>query len=178
MPGSMPGRCIAAHKNELNELDSLSLDFGRCSSLGSQILEKEPMALLNWNLAKYSVGVANLDHQHAAFIRSLNRLHATMLRGKGRDITGSLLLELTANWHDHFSAEEKLMTSTGYRGLAHHRAEHQCLNAKLVELKALHDRGEVSASIPLLNLMRDWISTHLLEEDQRYAPWLHEHGVR
>jgi len=32
-------------------------------------------------------------------------------------------------------------------------------------------------SIELLRFMRDWISTHMLEEDRKYAPWMQSHGV-
>jgi hemerythrin len=138
----------------------------------------EKMALLNWNRGRYSVGVAELDNQHAIFIGNLNRLHAAMIRGQGKRITGPLLELLIAAARDHIAAEEELMTYTNYPGLAEHRGEHRTLAAKLEELKAQHGRGETTVSIPLLRFMRDWISTHILEEDRKYGPWLNEHGKR
>ena len=136
------------------------------------------MALLNWNRRKYTVGVIRLDSDHAAFIRGLNQLHAAMMHGKGKAITGPLLHALTADAREHFSLEETLMTSTKYPGLAHHHAEHLELEEKLEELNARHEQGEKAVCIPLLRLMRDWLSNHILEEDRKYGPWLKEHDVR
>ncbi|MDR3739024.1 MAG: bacteriohemerythrin [Terracidiphilus sp.] len=135
------------------------------------------MALLNWNRRRYSVGVAKLDDQHAVFIGGLNKLHGAMIMGQGKTITGHLLQTLIDNAREHTSAEEALMTSTNYPGLAHHRAEHQKLVAKFAELQAQHQKGEDSVCIPLLQFMRDWLSTHILEEDRKYTPWLQEHGA-
>ena len=135
------------------------------------------MALLNWNRRRYSVGVAKLDDQHAIFIGNLNRLHAAMIRGKGKQITGPLLEALIAAAREHITAEEELMASTNYPGLGEHRGEHKTLTAKFEELQAQHGRGDTAVSIELLRFMRDWISTHMLEEDRKYAPWIQSHCV-
>jgi len=135
------------------------------------------MALLNWNRKRYSVGVAKLDDQHALFIGNLNKLHAAMIRGKGKQITGPLLEALIAAAREHFAAEEGLMASTNFPGLIQHRAEHKILGEKLEELNSRHQRGETETSISLLLFMRNWLSTHILEEDRNYAPWMQSHCV-
>ena len=135
------------------------------------------MALLNWNRRRYSVGVAKLDDQHAIFIGNLNRLHTAMIRGKGKQITGPLLEALIAAAREHITAEEELMASTNYPGLIEHRGEHKTLTAKFEELQAQHGRGDTAVSIELLRFMRDWISTHILEEDLNYAPWMQSHCI-
>jgi hemerythrin len=119
--------------------------------------------------------VAKLDDQHAIFIGNLNRLHAAMIRGKGRQITGPLLEALIAAAREHIAAEEELMASTNYPGLAEHRSEHKTLTATLEELQAQRGRGDTEVSIALLRFMRDWISKHILEEDRNYAPWMQSH---
>lgn len=123
------------------------------------------------------MGVTKLDAQHGAFLGELNKLHAAMMRGQGKSVTGPLLRNLIAGARQHFSEEEELMSSTGYPGLAHHSAEHQQFDRYLEELNARHEQGENSLSIPLLRFMRDWLSTHILQEDREYGPWLHKHGV-
>jgi hemerythrin-like metal-binding protein len=135
------------------------------------------MGLLRWS-RKYSVGVTKLDDQHTAFIASLNKLHAAMIRGQGKAITGPLLQALVAYAREHTSAEEELMSSTNYPGLEQHRAEHRKLVAKFEELKTAHEQGEASVCIALLRFMRGWISEHIQEHDQAYTPWLTGHGVR
>jgi hemerythrin len=32
--------------------------------------------------------------------------------------------------------------------------------------------------LEMLKFLRDWLSNHVVEEDQKYQPWLNEHGVR
>ncbi len=135
------------------------------------------MALLNWNRKRYSVRVAKLDDQHSAFIANLNKLHGAMIQGRGKTITGPLLQTLIAYAHEHLSAEEELMKATNYPDLDQHRADHRGLVKKLEELQAQHEQGDATVCITLLRFMRDWISTHLLEEDSKYTPWMEKHGV-
>jgi hemerythrin-like metal-binding protein len=127
---------------------------------------EDRMALLNWRRKRYSVGVPALDSQHAAYIRCLNKLHAAMIRGEGRSVTGPLLRNLILGARDHFSAEEELMTSTNYPGLVHHPAEHRAFAAKLEELIERHEQGETIVSIPLLRFMRDWLRACLRSPEQ------------
>ncbi len=124
------------------------------------------------------MGVTTLDAQHGAFIASLNDLHKAMIKGQGKSVTGPLLLNLLTKAREHFTAEEEWMTSTEYPELAHHRAEHRVFESKLEELNARHDSGETSVCIPLLRFLRDWLSTHILEDDRGYGPWLKQHGAR
>ncbi len=136
------------------------------------------MAFISWSFKKYSVGVAALDTQHGAFIRALNKLHAAMLKGHGRNVTGPLLRSLTADARKHFSTEEELLVSTNYPDAINHRAQHQEFDAKLENLIARHELGETALCIPLLKLMRNELAHHLLDEDGKYSLWLHEHDVR
>ncbi len=135
------------------------------------------MALLNWRVAKYSVGVEALDSQHGEFIRALNKLHVAMIRGKGNDVTAPLLRSLAAGARVHFSAEEELLASTHYPDLINHRVKHKEFDAKLEELIERHELGERALSIPLIKLMRNELAHHLLEEDRKYVLWLDEHDV-
>jgi hemerythrin len=135
------------------------------------------MALLRWN-KKYSVGVNGLDSEHAAFLRSLNRLHAAMIKGQGKDVTGRLLRGLPDGARAHFASEELLMKNTNYPGLAEHRARHEEFARYLNELATLMERGERGLSILLLHFMREWITNHIQQDDKAYAPWLDEHHAR
>ena len=134
------------------------------------------MALLAWS-KKYSVGVKKLDDQHEAFMGSLNDLHSAMMMGKGQEIGGPLLDKLVKHARDHFAAEESLMESSRYPGLAGHRALHQDLTRKVDEFMARYKSGDKAMYLQLLHFMRTWLDKHLLEEDSKYVPWLKEHGV-
>jgi hemerythrin len=135
------------------------------------------MALMTWS-EKYSVGVQTIDDQHAGLVETLNELHGAMMNGHANHVTGKLLHTLVDYTREHFAAEEMLMTSTKYPGLAQHRDKHRELTQQVEEFVGRYERGEIRINLQLLNFLSDWLATHILKDDHAYGPWLNEHGVR
>jgi len=135
------------------------------------------MALLTWS-SKYSVGVQRMDEQHTVLFGMLNDLHESMMKGQAKQIVGPLLKKLAAYTQEHFTAEEGLMRTSGYAGLAQHRVLHRDLIKQVDEFAGRYVRGESALNMQLLNFLRDWLSTHIQNEDQKYGPWMNEHGAR
>ncbi len=129
------------------------------------------MVLINWK-KKYSVGVEALDNQHKTLIEILNEFHAYMLKGQGGNIAGQVMLRLKSHAHEHFPAEERLLESIKFPGLARHREYHRELKEKLEEFIARHENGDHGMYISLLHFIRDWQSRHLLQQDREYIPYL------
>ena len=75
------------------------------------------MALLAWD-NKYSVGVQALDSQHKVLFDILNELHAAMISGQARQVTGPLLHKLLEYTDKHFTAEENMLSASGYPALS------------------------------------------------------------
>ena len=123
------------------------------------------------------MAVKTLDEQHAAFMGLLNEFHAAMLKGEAHSAAGPLLIRLIGLVRQHFSSEEALFDSTKYPHAAHHRALHQDLNRQVDGYMARFKQGDRTLYPELLRFLREWLSKHLLEEDQKYAQWLHEHGA-
>lgn len=94
------------------------------------------------------------DNQHKAILRILNEIHAACMRGKAQEVAGPLLRQLVSQASHHFSTEERLLESTGFSGLATHRAEHRKLAGKLGEFVARHENGDVAMYVQLLYFMR------------------------
>jgi hemerythrin-like metal-binding protein len=118
------------------------------------------------------VGVQALDIQHRALMKGLNVLHAASIKGEAVKVAGPLLLHSVSLANEHFSAEEELMESIGYPGLAGHRACHRELIGKIEEFVSRHDAEDITLYVPLLYFMRDWLRKHMLTEDQGYAQWI------
>jgi hemerythrin len=135
------------------------------------------MALLSWS-SKYSVGVQSLDSQHTVLFGMLNDLHEAMLKGQAQKIAGDLLDKLAKYTRDHFTAEEAMLASTGYPELAQHRVKHRDLIKQVDEYAARYKRGEPTLNLQLLNFLRDWLTNHIQNVDQKYTSWLNEHGTR
>ena len=90
------------------------------------------MALMPWN-DKYSVGVRAIDKQHAGLVQTLNELHEAMMKGHAKTVTGTLLHKLVDYTRDHFSAEEKMLATAKYPGLAQHLTLHHELSRQVGE---------------------------------------------
>jgi hemerythrin len=126
------------------------------------------MALMSWN-NKYSVGVETLDNQHKGLMNILNELHAASMKGKAQEIASPLIRRLVALASEHFSAEEGLMASIGFSGLAAHHVSHLELTAKLAEFASRHEKGDTTLYTQLLYFIRDWLTKHMQTEDQEYV---------
>jgi hemerythrin-like metal-binding protein len=135
------------------------------------------MALMAWN-NKFSVGVKMLDEQHSGLFETLNELHGAMLKGQAQSLTGPLLRKLVDYTRRHFAAEEAMLVTTQYPGLAAHRVKHHDLTKQVVEYVTRFEKGEVTLNLQLMNFLRDWLTNHIQKVDKEYAPWLSEHGVR
>ena len=135
------------------------------------------MALMTWS-DKYSVGVRALDEQHTGLFQTLNDLHAAMLKGQAQSLTGPLLRKLVDYTRRHFAAEEAMLVSTRYPGLAGHREKHRALTKQVEEYVARFEKGEITLNLTLMDFLRDWLTNHIQKTDKEYGPWLNEHGVR
>ena len=135
------------------------------------------MALMTWT-EKLSVGVKAIDAQHAVLCETLNDLHAAMMKGQARTLIGTLLRTLVDYTHHHFAAEEAMMATAQYPGLALHRIKHRELTKQVEEYVARYEQGDITLSMPLLNFLSNWLTTHIQHADKEYGPWMNEHGVR
>jgi hemerythrin len=135
------------------------------------------MAFMTWT-DKLSVGVQTLDAQHTVLIETLNELHAAMMKGQARSIAGTILHNLVTYTVDHFKAEEAMMETVKYPELAAHRIAHRELTKKVEDYVTRYEAGDITLGVHLLTFLSDWLTKHIQGEDQKYGPWMNEHGVR
>lgn len=135
------------------------------------------MALVTWT-PKMSVGVAKLDKQHQGLFDIMNQLHEGMLQGRGNDVLGQSLANLSQYTKTHFSEEETLLRMHAYARLAEHVKLHQGFREKLAELEANFKAGRVALAVPALDFLRDWLSKHILVVDMQYRDLLAAKGVQ
>jgi hemerythrin len=133
------------------------------------------MAILTWS-DKFSVGVQSIDDQHAVLFDALNALHSAMTKGHGRIMAGELLRDLVIHTGSHFAAEEALLDSAKYPGLAEHHQKHRILMRQMGGYIERFERGEITLNLHLLNFLRDWLTIHIQTEDRACGAWLQEHS--
>ena len=135
------------------------------------------MALVVWSQA-LSVGVKSVDDQHTVLFNTINDLHAAMMKGKARVMTGELLNTLLTYTRNHFSDEEEMLDKAKWPGLSEHKVLHRNLTKKVEDYIVRYEKGDITLSVDLAAFLSEWLSTHIQKVDQLYGPWVNERGIR
>ena len=80
------------------------------------------------------------------------------------------LWQLTEYVGSHFSEEEKLMEIHFYPQVAEHKAQHDTFRDKLMEIKALASKRDISDVT--VKVLRDWLVQHIMVADMSYVPYV------
>ena len=134
------------------------------------------MPLFQWS-QNLSVNIKEIDNQHKKLVELINLLHDSMKSGKGKDVMGKILTDLTNYTVYHFGTEEKLFQQYGYSEYSKHKKEHDDLTKQVLEIKAKFESGNTSITIEVMNFLKDWLSKHILYTDKRYSGFLNAKGV-
>ncbi len=131
--------------------------------------------LIEWS-SILSSGHQEIDNQHRKLIEIANRLNQAMVVGAGRAACGKLLDELIDYTVNHFSFEERLMTTHHYDQKEEHVASHRRLVEDVSRFKQRYQSGE-SMTVELMVFLRDWLIKHILKVDRALGRDLAARGV-
>jgi hemerythrin-like metal-binding protein len=113
-------------------------------------------------------GIREIDDQHMQLVECLDHLELWVGKGHGFSATLDALGRLNKYVEAHFRFEEDFLKSRNYPKLDEHIAEHQVISDDLARLyKHVLDGGDVTEA--LLQLVRDWVMTHIGIEDMQFA---------
>ena len=129
------------------------------------------MAFVTWK-EEFSVGVPQLDAQHRRLVEIMNSMHKAMLMGGKPDALRAVLGDLVAYTQHHFTYEEQMMERAGYQGLVEHKRKHRAMVAQVEGFTAEITSGKAMVSLKLMNFLKDWLTRHIMETDQRYSDCL------
>lgn len=134
------------------------------------------MALIEWK-ETYSVNIAEIDTQHKMLVEMINKLHAAILSGTGKDVLTEILGELVDYTLNHFATEEKFFDEYDYPDSDLHKKEHADLVQQVAALQKKQIDGEKVMTMDVMNFLRDWLQEHILGSDMKYGPFLNDKGV-
>ena len=134
------------------------------------------MNLFEWNEA-LSVGHIEIDSQHRMLFQYANKLHAAMSAGKGKDVLSQTLIDLIAYTQRHFATEEKLMQTHQYPEYPKHKAEHDGLTRKVVQLRDDYMAGRAVLTSEVLQFLKNWLNHHIGEVDKKVGKYLQTQSV-
>lgn len=135
------------------------------------------MPLMTWNDA-LSVGVEKIDSQHMQLVSLLNALHDAMKTGRGKDVIADVMGKLIDYTRFHFATEEELFIRTNYPKAAEHVREHEALRAQARDLQKKMEANQLTVSIELTSFLRDWVSSHIRQNDIEFGRYLQSIGMK
>jgi hemerythrin len=88
-----------------------------------------------------------------------------------------VLVGMIAYTVSHFSAEEQYLRQYKYPLYERHVAQHAYFVETVKDFQTRLEHDELLLPIEVANFLKDWLSEHVLGEDQRYASFLQGKGV-
>lgn len=135
------------------------------------------MAMIIWN-DSLSVNVAELDQQHKKLIAMINELHEAMKSGKGKEVLGRIVNGLISYTATHFQTEEKYFAQFGYPDADNHKKEHVAFVQKVTDFKNGFEKKQLTLTVEVMNFLSDWLKTHIMGTDKKYAQFFNEKGLK
>ena len=127
---------------------------------------------MTW-LPIYSVNLPPIDAQHKRLFDLVNRLHDEIVVKKSSpEVVGDVLDELIQYTKTHFELEERFLASMQYPEIARHKAKHEALTSRLLNLQQDFAAGKVTVAAELMSFMRHWLTNHILKTDKQYSAFL------
>jgi hemerythrin-like metal-binding protein len=134
------------------------------------------MSYFTWN-AKFETGIPAIDEQHKKLVGYVNLLSDEMNKGRGKEITGTILEDLFEYTRLHFQLEERAFDRYRYSDGENHKKAHRELIEKISELEERNKKRELVLSIKLLGFLSEWVKNHILVEDMKYVPELRDKNI-
>jgi hemerythrin len=127
--------------------------------------------MVEWD-SKYETGIPAVDDQHKELFKLVGEL-SQAIDNDGELDCGYLMARLEVYSLYHFTSEEHLMAKYGYPELDEHKKEHKKFRVKILSMKddCLDDESK-EARKDLLQFLETWLTTHTVEIDQKYVPFL------
>jgi hemerythrin len=126
------------------------------------------MATIIWR-DFYSVGDPLLDGQHQQMIGVINELYEAMEKKSAEEVIKPILDRLVKYTFNHFKHEEEAMAAVEYPDLIEHKALHDKIRQKTLDLQ---ENADFVTSHNLLAFLKEWWVGHIQTVDKKYTPYL------
>jgi methyl-accepting chemotaxis protein len=137
----------------------------------SAFSENQIADIMPWG-PQFMLGIPEIDEQHKILVSLINKQHKFMKLQKGGAKSAEIINELSDYCAYHFDYEEQLFEKYGYSESAEHKRSHGRLVDKITAFQVQRDEGIASLPMDLMTFSTDWLTTHILETDKAYVPFL------
>jgi hemerythrin len=133
------------------------------------------MTSIIWNNS-YRIGIEKIDEQHQGFFTHFNELEQALEAENTEEAVTKTLDALFVYVQMHFDEEERLMLEQQYPALEEHVAVHVAF-VKEVWLMLQVRNDQRRFVIELLQMMKDWLVTHITSLDMLLGSYLKERSI-
>ncbi|MCW7754305.1 bacteriohemerythrin [Desulfobotulus sp. H1] len=144
---------------------------GTTGHLASGLKAADIPDLMPWT-PRLATSIQSIDAQHRELVRLINQLHKAMRLQKGAAELGSILKQLADYTVSHFAYEEELFARYGYPESRSHGKVHNNLVARVAGIQRDFESGKATVTMDLMDFLKDWLHTHILQTDMAYVPFL------
>ena len=118
--------------------------------------------LITWDEKSHPLGHESMDATHEEFVHLANAL-----ANSDKTTFMKLFIELQEHTQVHFSAEEVLMTQSGFPAIAEHISEHRRVLGEMAQLAKRVQKGSLNfARAYVQERLPEWFALHLITMDQ------------
>jgi len=130
---------------------------------------------------RYKLGIEEIDRQHKNLFDIGARVYDLAVLKDSYDHYDeiiSVLNELLGYTRYHFTYEEELIKKHGYDGLEEQQKGHEFYVEKIKSIASKDiDSDQYKTIIELVDFLSEWISSHILLMDRKYAMYFKEKGI-
>ncbi len=134
------------------------------------------MSQITWDTS-YSVNNELMDSQHQKWIAIYNQLDHALLHGDFEDISNTVveIFQAMKDYADyHFRQEERYLQEIDYPDLVAHKRLHSDFDNQLFSYNRKLQNDELILGSEVMNILKNWLQHHILEEDQKYTLFIKE----
>jgi hemerythrin len=124
------------------------------------------MGLLHWE-TRYSVGIAEVDHEHRELVDLINRLYEEARRRGSKVAVLGFFGDLFRAISAHFALEERVMRERGYDQLTQHKNDHERLLDEVRDIMEDYEVTDLFDEQLLAQRLDAWFSRHFETHDAR-----------
>lgn len=141
------------------------------TKLASGFKSERMKVFLPWT-KDIELGIDIIDEQHKKLIDLINKLYDSMKNNAGLENLLPVYDELVEYTVYHFDFEEDFIAKSGYQEVPNHKVLHEKLKAEVAAQREKFVSGESVIGFNLLSFLEDWIRTHIMVADRKYADYI------
>jgi hemerythrin len=135
--------------------------------------------LIKWS-STFECGIKLIDEQHKGLVNLVNEMfsHVTGDDEEEREYLNKILQEAVKYVRVHFATEERILTSTRFKGYAEHKKAHDTFILAVADNIKSFASGKRLPLVSFSRFLKDWVLSHIAVMDKQYFEYFKKIATR